>query len=280
MIIDGHAHCAGAFFREDTLVAKLDELGVDKVVLCQNVRGSARELRLPFDRGHVATRSSISFAGNKFLRLGAKLLKADKGRAERNAYVLSLAEKRPARIIPFYWADPSDRDAVKDLDLAVGRDGFRGIKLHQCVNRFSCAGPVLDDIAALAAEKSVPVFIHLYSRGEVGTFMAWARRSPRTRFVVAHMIGLEIMAPFARDLGNVTLDISPAWGSPARRVEFAAAVFGAERLTLGSDTPFGQDTLKRNIDKVRNLALEPEKKALILGLNMARLLNLATEGKS
>lgn len=280
MIIDGHAHCAGAFFREDTLVAKLDELGVEKVVLCQNVRGHARELRLPFDRGHIATRSSISFTGNRFLRLGAKLIKARRGRKERNAYVLSLAEKRPERIIPSYWADPSDPDAVKDLDRAVGGYGFRGIKLHQCVNRFSCADPVLDDIAALAAEKSVPVFIHLYSRGEVEKFMAWARRNPRTRFVAAHMIGLEMMAPFAAEFKNVTLDISPAWGSPARRVEFAAAVFGADRLTFGSDTPYGRDTLKRNIDKVRNLALEPEQKALILGLNMARLLNLSVEGES
>jgi len=274
VIIDGHAHCAGVFFREDTLVSKLDELRVDKVVLCQSVRGDPKDIRLPFDRGQITTRGAISFAGNRFLRLGAKIIRANAGRRERNAYVLSLAMRRPDRVIPFYWVNPRDPEVVRDLDRAVGRDGFRGIKLHQCVNPFSCDDAVMDDIGALAAEKAVPVFIHLYSKSEVRRFMAWARRNPRTRFVAGHMIGLELMAPFAPDLKNVTLDISPAWGSPAKRIEFAAAAFGADRLTLGSDTPFGKDTLKRNIDKVLNLDLEPEKKALILGLNMARLLNL------
>jgi hypothetical protein len=38
MIIDGHAHAAGVFFSAETLVSALDERGVDKAVLCQNVR--------------------------------------------------------------------------------------------------------------------------------------------------------------------------------------------------------------------------------------------------
>lgn len=125
MIIDGHAYCAGVFFREDTLAAKLEELQVDKVVLCRSIHGHAKDIRLPFDQKRITSRSVISYAGNRFLRLGARLIRAEAG-----------------------------------------------------------------------------------------------------------------------------------------------------RLTLGSDTPFGADTLKKNIDKVRGLALGPADKELILGLNMARLLQL------
>jgi len=275
MIIDGHAHAAGVFFSVDTLVPVLDELGVDKVVLCQNIRHDPREVRVPFEKGQIANRSSIAYAGSRFLRLGAWIMAADKGLKSRNAVVRELAAKRPDRIIPFYWANPQDKSVLKDLDKALGEDGFRGVKLHQSVTRFSCDEPILNDLAAIAAREKSPVFIHLYSRTEVRKLIAWALRNPRTQFIVAHMIGLEILAPRAAELKNVALDISPAWGSTAERIKFAAEAFGAGRLVLGSDTPFGQETLKKNIDKVRNLNLTPGEKALILGLNMARFLNIA-----
>ncbi len=278
MIIDGHAHCGGAFFKPDTLLSRLDELGVDKVVLCQNIRQSPRDIRLPFENREIGRNGKVSFVGNRLLRLGARLARAKRGRTERNAYVLSLAEKRPDRIVPFFWADPSHPAVLEDLDRAVRIDGFRGLKLHQCVNRFSCADPVMDAIAACAAANGIPVFIHLYSGGEVVRFMAWAGRNPRTRFIVAHLIGMEIMAVRASSLKNVTLDISPAWGSTKARLRRAAAAFGVDRLVLGSDTPFGRDTLEKNIRKVRNLDFSARDQALILGLNMARLLNLPLRG--
>jgi hypothetical protein len=275
MIIDGHAHAAGVFFSAETLVPALDELGVDKVVLCQNVRNDPKEVRLPFENGQIANRSTIAFAGSRLLRLGAWLMDADKGLKARNEFVLSLAEKCPDRIIPFYWANPFDHGVLKDLDKALGRDGFRGIKLHQCVTRFSCGDPILNDIAAIASEKNVPIFIHLYSKTEVRRFIAWVRRNPGTQFIVAHLIGLEIMAPRALYLKNIVFDISPAWGSTRDRVKFAAAAFGADHLILGSDTPFGKETLKKNIEKVRNLDFRPEEQALILGRNIARILSLS-----
>jgi hypothetical protein len=109
----------------------------------------------------------------------------------------------------------------------------------------------------------------------VGRFRAWAQRHPQTQFIVAHLIGLEILAPYASQLENVAWDISPAWGSTLERVQWAASVFGAERLTLGSDTPFGRDTLRLNIEKVRKLTLSQPEFDLILGGNMARILNLS-----
>jgi hypothetical protein len=66
MIIDGHAHAAGVFFSAETLVSVLDELGVDKAVLCQNVRfdpggaGVLRVSRFPKKRWLLSSRKISS----------------------------------------------------------------------------------------------------------------------------------------------------------------------------------------------------------------------------
>jgi len=274
MIIDGHAHSAGPFFQAETLIAKLDELGVDKVVLCQNTRNNAREVWHPFENREIGSNSVLSYIGNVFLRVGAWLMNANRHLKERNEFVRNLADRCPDRVIPFYWLNPRDPNALADADQAVSRDGFRGIKLHQCVNAFSCDDTILDDLAAFAARKVVPIFIHLYSTAEAKKFLALVRRHPNTNFVVAHLIGSEILAPHAAEIGNVYIDISPAYGSKKEWVRTAISTFGADRIIFGSDTPFGRNGLARNLVKIRSLNLDAGEEAQILGGNMARLLGL------
>jgi predicted TIM-barrel fold metal-dependent hydrolase len=43
---------------------------------------------------------------------------------------------------------------------------------------------------------------------------------------------------------------------------------------LGSDTPFGKDNLKKNIQRVNRLNIPAEEKDLILGKNMQKLLKI------
>jgi predicted TIM-barrel fold metal-dependent hydrolase len=274
MVIDGHAHSSGIFRRPETLIRTLDELEVDRVALCQNIRNDDRDRLLPFEKGEITRHPAVSYTGNLFLRAGGRLLRAEKGRIERNREVLALAEKCRGRVIPFYWANPGRPDALKENAGAIERDGFRGIKLHQCINPFPIDSPAVAELAALAAERGAPVFIHFYSPSEVRKFKDVALAHPRTVFIIAHLIGLEILAPSAPELRNVYWDISPAWGSPASRVRVAVDSFGADRVMLGSDTPFGRGTLKRNIIKIRGMDLPDSAKALILGGNAARLLKL------
>jgi predicted TIM-barrel fold metal-dependent hydrolase len=271
MVIDGHAHASGPFYRPETLLGTLDELGVDKVALCQNVRASGREVRLPFEKGEITRHPAVPFVGNVFLRQGGRILGAEKDRTSRNRDVLDLAGKCRGRVIPFHWANPARPDALEEIATAVERDGFRGIKLHQCVNPFPIDSSVMREISAFAAEKSVPVFIHFYSPGEVRKFPALARAHPGTTFIVAHLIGIEILVRHATELRNIYWDMSPAWGSPVPRLRFAVDTFGADRVMLGSDTPFGRNTLRRNIAKIRGMDLPNAAKDLILGGNAARL---------
>jgi len=272
MIIDGHAHSSGVFRHPETLLAALDKLGVDRVVLCQNVRNEDRDRPLPFEDGEITRRPEVSYAGNLFLRGGGWLLRAEKGRIGRNRDVLALAEQCRGRVIPFYWANPAQPDTLKEITTAIALDGFRGIKLHQCINPFPIDSPIVAELAAFAAEREIPIFIHFYSPPEIRKFGDVARVHPRTVFIVAHLIGVEILAPSAKELPNVYWDVSPAWGSPASRIHFALEAFGPERVMLGSDTPFGRDTLKRNIAKIKRMDIPAEEKALILGGNAARLL--------
>ena len=50
--------------------------------------------------------------------------------------------------------------------------------------------------------------------------------------------------------------------------------FGAEHLLLGSDTPYGKNSLENTIQQISELELPQLEKERILGLNLARLLKL------
>ncbi len=49
---------------------------------------------------------------------------------------------------------------------------------------------------------------------------------------------------------------------------------GARNVLLGSDTPYGDNSLEKNINRVRGLDIDEKDMKLILGDNMRRLLNL------
>jgi len=59
-----------------------------------------------------------------------------------------------------------------------------------------------------------------------------------------------------------------------QRVLKAIDFFGAEKLLMGTDTPYGKNNLKGNIDRIRTLPIPEEQKHLILGDNMAQLLGI------
>ena len=43
---------------------------------------------------------------------------------------------------------------------------------------------------------------------------------------------------------------------------------------MGSDTPYGKDNLRNNIDRIKNLDISTEEKDLILGENIRKLLKI------
>ena len=58
------------------------------------------------------------------------------------------------------------------------------------------------------------------------------------------------------------------------RLRTALERFGAGRLILGSDAPYGRDNLARGIARIRSLDISEIDKELILGGNIERLLGV------
>jgi len=57
-----------------------------------------------------------------------------------------------------------------------------------------------------------------------------------------------------------------------KRLLKAIEHFGANRIILGSDTPYGENNLKLNIERVKILNIPSEQRDLILGGNIKKLL--------
>ena len=52
-------------------------------------------------------------------------------------------------------------------------------------------------------------------------------------------------------------------------------LFGSKRILLGSDTPIGKENLRKNLEKIKGMAIPKEAKNDILGDNIARLVGLS-----
>ncbi len=273
MIIDGHAHSAGEFYSAEEVVRTLDDLEVDKVILCPGPINGPQRWPVP-DLTGILRRRRLNYVGNKLIRLAGHLVPVKHSLTEGNAYVASMAERCPGRIVQAYWVDPTDPAMMAGLDRQYRTYGFRVLKVHQCFHHFPSDGPEIRELAQFARERRLPIFFHHYSRKDAHDLLALVAGHPGTTFIIGHLLGLDVfMSGEKAKLENVYFDISPPNLIPEFFVHEALGFFGAARLLLGSDTPYGRDNLKKNIERVLRLDIPDEEKRLILGGNMQRLLN-------
>jgi len=271
MIIDGHAHAFGEFGYTKTLIPLMDRLGVDKVVLCP----SGTEPDLEFAVPDIAYKkiSMVAFfhiLGNIFfLRPQHKTMPEPD-----NEYVFSLVQEYPDRLLQYFWVHPHDQNLEDKLRENYDKMAFAGIKLHQCMMKFSNSDVGMEVISDFAIEKNLPIFIHLYNFREIRKFVKLARKFPKANYIVAHMMGFETIARWGKDLKNVYFDISTYFIVSGKRIHSVLKKFGEDKILLGTDSPTGDRCLELNIDKIRKMDLTEEQKKKILGENLAKLLNL------
>jgi predicted TIM-barrel fold metal-dependent hydrolase len=276
MIIDGHAHAMGEFGDPDLLVKILDKLGVDKVVLCSGGFNSSDRPHVPkIKESRIVKNRHLIMVSNRFLhsliRFKGEVKESDVG----NDLVYSFKQKYPERIIQYFWLDPSQQKDIEKLEQARISWEINGIKLHQCVMRFSNSNLGMSQLVKYAGEHCLPIFIHPYSTKEVKKLIGLAKQYSDTSFTLAHLMGLETFIKFGKELENIYFDISPYHVISEKRIYRAIAKFGVEKILLGSDTPMGENNLENNIHKIRNLNLSKKDKDLILGENIAKLLKIA-----
>lgn len=270
MIIDGHAHACGEYLNLKNIIEVLDRNKAEKIVLCPGEPGSKKSYTLPLWAEKYPHRDVMFFV-NRIIGLVIKLTGASKHIDTQNRYVFELAQKSPDRILQAYWVNPKDKDCLKKLEVDYREFDFKMIKVHQCWHDFSLEGSNMEAILNWAAKKKLPIFIHISTMAQVGSFIKLANRHPDTTIIVAHLIGFESMINNIRN-PNVYFDISPPQLISTERLQNAIAQAGADKILLGSDTPYGKNNLQINIQRINNLPISEEKKALIKGENMHRLL--------
>lgn len=276
MIIDGHAHACGDLLRADGILRVLDACEADRVVLVPGEHGSAKTYRLP-NLAARAPSAEVATLTNAMTRLVVRVKGLTENLEADNEMVFRLRCEHPDRIIQFYWTLLRDGFDADRVETRLREWAFQGLKLHQCWDRFSISGEAFRAAARFAAENDLPIFIHLGSAGQATALVRFAAEHPETIFVVGHLYRSGCFIRFEKPLPNVYFDLSCPDLISAKRLAKALAHFGAHRLMLGSDSPYGQDNLARNIHRIRSLDIPEGEKDLILGGNMARLLGLSTE---
>jgi predicted TIM-barrel fold metal-dependent hydrolase len=163
------------------------------------------------------------------------------------------------------------------------------LKIHPHTQGFDIADPRTLALVNKAGELGIAVLMDNAGivAGDCQDLFNLAARAPKTRFIFAHMGGLEfrfwnilVLARTADGfaLTNVHFDISGvvllAPGSPIEK-EFVWTLrnVGIESILLGSDYP--QVGLARTVDALEKLDLTREEKTAILSGNARRIFGLA-----
>lgn len=271
MIIDGHSHRGGEYRDMQSIISVLDRLGVDKVVLCPADSERDDPLSIP-GLGNRFHGPELNFVVNRFIR--AALARESKWSAiERsNIKVHEMASLSQGRILQFCWVNPLNNGIEDEMEEKLHLWKFAGIKLHQACHPFSIKSSTFGRIAEFAASKNLPLFIHLYSKKDVLDFISLSGNFS-TNFIVGHLIGLEIFIKEKKMVGdNVYFDISCPSLVSADRIALAVDEFGAKKIIMGSDTPYGKNNLEQVLTIIRALNLEEEEKEMILGNNLSNIL--------
>ena len=272
MIIDGHAHASGEFKDPEKFIPILDKLGVAKIVLCPGALDKDQMPNIPkISYTPISKIGSLIFLGNKYY---LKREIPEQYFEQGNILINTLREKYPDRVIQFLWVNPDNKETINRIEDALESWVIKGIKLHQCLNEFSNDGSGMRSLVEFAGKNNLPIFIHIYSRDEVKKLINLARDFPETNFIIAHFIGMEIFKKLGKDLKNLFFDISTYYIISRRRIRIAMKHFGADHILLGSDSPFGERNLENNIKKIKNMKISEKEKEMILGKNIAKLLQL------
>jgi uncharacterized protein len=188
-----------------------------------------------------------------------------------------------SRFTPFGTIHPelSNEENLRHL-----RDnGIPGVKVHPLFQEILLGDPRVIDLMTALAEAGIVVLTHAGAggdeaaseRGAPQQLRTLANAVPNLQLIACHYGGYHRLDE-AEDVivgTNVWLETSwpPSLGDldPAR-IRGVIEKHGTDRVVFGSDWPMTEPAAE--IAAVRNLGLDPDAEAGVLGNNLARLLNL------
>jgi uncharacterized protein len=240
MIIDGLTYVGKSIFGPSAtgseIVSLLDDLGVDRAVVC------------PFKPQSYDLRAA-------------------------NETVAEAVRKYPDRLVGFARVDPWQREAaIRDLQRAYEELGLRGLFIHPWEETFPIAAPEVDPLIGVAATLGLPVLIAAgypwLSEGlQVGDL---ASRFPSVDFIATNgcQINISGFGTFDADYAlarNSNLVIQTTGVYRQDFLEEVAVRHGVDRLLFASSFPLMEPRLE--ILRVRLGAFDEKGKQAILGTN-------------
>lgn len=230
-------------------------------------------------RNELAGMAAMWFGGPHQARAG-DLPAIRKG----NDSIIALAAKHPD-IVPVVTVHPYDGDAaLAELTRVAGR-GVKVLKLHPHTQQFDASDPRVLALAKRAGELGMTVLLDNANilPGDSERLLNLALAAPRTKFILAHMGGMNfrfwnilklIRTADSLFADNIYVDVSGslllAADSPIEQ-EFIWTLrnVGIDRVILGSDYP--QWTLDTAVEALERLDLRDEEKQQIRVGNARRL---------
>ena len=89
-----------------------------------------------------------------------------------------MAYAYPEHIIQFYWISMGQPDAFTKLQGDYQKYQFKGIKLHQCWERFSFHSSLFSQIGQFALDYKLPLFVHVWSNADLFEILKYKKKHP------------------------------------------------------------------------------------------------------
>jgi len=273
MVIDGHSHACGEYLNSDSLIATLDKWGIDKVILVPGELNSSANYSLPnlasiFPKHNVV--KFTNFVSKIAIRLTGKVKEIPAG----NTFVYDLKQKSQGRVIQFIWITTQTRDITDFLDKKYSEWGFHGVKLHQCWETFSADSNFFREVALWVEKSDLPLFIHPVSDAEVLKIIDYKRKHPNLKLIIAHLFGLELFIKQKFKDDNLYFDTSCPQLISAKRFMDAIEFVGADKITFGTDSPYGKENIDKYMKKINRMNISRQDRDMILGENLRKLLKI------
>ncbi len=195
-----------------------------------------------------------------------------------NEVTLKAAKQYPDKLVGLVWINPYDDDkAVKQIDEAINRWGFKGIKMHPLLDAYLPDQDIVYPIMDQARKLRVPLLFHC---GHPPWSLPWhfgnlADVYPDVTIIVGHMghghiVYINAAIRIAKKHENIILETS---AMPMHsKIKEAVEKVGEARVIYGSDAPFGHPAFE--IKKVEVAGLADAQLHLVLEENARKIFRL------
>jgi len=289
MIIDCHQHLLPDIIPTETLIAKMDKNGIDKIALMASPCGPIPEpspilissMRFSLTRSWLrplSKKTITRFTEEGDVQLPTSVIKILK--KPDNPLVFAAAERHPDRFLAWCMVNPGDnQDALAEYDRWKDHPSCVGVKAHPFWHRFPLKKllPVAERLVA----KKAPLIVHL-GFGDNGDILSFADELPELKIIIAHA-GFPCYSDTWKIIKNrkkILVDLSATSYVDEKIMAAVASCLGIERCLFGTDGPFGSHNghegfdmglIKRRIEKVF-----PDKghQRMILGENFMNFITL------